>query len=116
MNTLEKRFIQLILPAIVNYALSQINTENIFRIKKEIYEAGKRVTEKIPGTLDDKLWEYTAGLMLFEGAFKDREYKFIEWLEDYSLIVKDETFRIILQSIATHLKTVIAETKVIEDN
>lgn len=109
MNILQKRIVQLVLPAIVDWALSHITAKNIYSLKQKIYESGTKVTNKIPGTLDDKIWEYTAGLVLFEGMFKEQELKFVEWIDKYADTVHDDTFRGILKAAAKRLRDVLME-------
>lgn len=109
MNILQKRIVQLVLPAIVDWALSHITAKNIYALKQKIYESGAKVTNKIPGTLDDKIWEYTAGLVLFEGMFKEQELKFVDWIDKYADTVHDDTFRGILKAAAKRLRDVLME-------
>lgn len=109
MNILQKRIIQLVLPALVDWALSHITPKNIYLLKQKIYESGTKVTNKIPGTLDDKIWEYTAGLVLFEGMFKEQELKFVDWIDKYADTVHDDTFRGILKAAAKRLRDVLME-------
>lgn len=109
MNILQKRIVQLVLPAIVDWALSHITAKNIYSLKQKIYESGTKVTNKIPGTLDDKIWEYTAGLVLFEGMFKEQELKFVDWIDKYADTVHDDTFRGILKAAVKRLRDVLHE-------
>lgn len=109
MNILQKRIVQLVLPAIVDWALSHITAKNIYVLKQKIYESGTKVTNKIPGTLDDKIWEYTAGLVLFEGMFKEQELKFVDWIDKYADTVHDDTFRGILKAAVKRLRDVLHE-------
>lgn len=102
--TIQKRVIQIILPIIVDILLDMVTLEKFYAFKKRIFEMGKSVTQKIPGKIDDYVWEHAAGCLLFEGAYKGNEDKFIGWLESYRAILKDETFRVILASLIRRLK------------
>lgn len=102
--TIQKRIIQIIVPIVVDILLDMVTLERFYAFKKKLFEKGKEITEKIPGKVDDYIWEHAAGILLFEGVYKENEDRFITWLENYRCILKDETFRVIVASLIRRLK------------
>lgn len=102
--TIQKRIIQIILPIVVDLLLDMLTLERFYAFKKTLFAKGKAITDRIPGKVDDYIWEHTAGILLFEGIYKENEEKFIQALENYRAILKDETFRVIMASLIRRLK------------
>lgn len=102
--TIQKRIIQIIVPIVIDILLDMVTLERFYAFKKKLFEKGKEITEKIPGKVDDYVWEHAAGILLFEGVYKENEDRFITWLENYRCILKDETFRVIVASLIRRLK------------
>lgn len=109
--TIQKRIIQIIVPIVVDILLDMVTLERFYAFKKKLFEKGKEITEKIPGKVDDYVWEHAAGILLFEGVYKENEDRFITWLENYRCILKDETFRVIIASLIRRLKELQEEER-----
>lgn len=109
MNILQRKMVELLLPMLLSSLLKLITVENVRTFKKNLFDAGDKLTDQIPGQLDDLIWDRVAGAILLEGVFKDKEGQLVEWIEQYIKELGNVPMAQVLIPLVAKLKDIIRE-------